>query len=92
MAAGDTCANCKHAAQITQDTEQGQIVRGLCRRYPPMVQAQFIPVGADEQGNVRLQTMSNTFWPTVNPTDTCGEHAVDIQVAGSLPLNNRRAS
>lgn len=77
----ERCENCKFLGMRKND--QGQIVAVLCRRKPPEVVAQFLPVGQDEQGRVRIEVASNTFWPAVNPQDWCGEYAPAIEVASA---------
>jgi hypothetical protein len=63
------CSQCKHRGVV----EGG---RGLvCRRYPPTTQ---IVVAPAEGGGVAVT--QQTFWPRVNPNDTCGEQAVDLAI------------
>jgi hypothetical protein len=90
MAAGDSCANCKHAGVRITQTPQGQVTQVLCRRNPPTVHAQFFIMKQDD-GTLRTQEAANTYWPTVMPTDRCGEHAVEIATASLIPGSDRRS-
>jgi hypothetical protein len=87
MAAGERCDNCKFG--LARHNEQGQVMVFLCRRKPPVVSAQFVPVPVpDEPGTVRMQGVSDTYWPAVRPDDWCGEHAPGIQVVPGSRLKS----
>lgn len=80
--------NCKFAAPRTD--AQGVAAGILCRRYPPRVFAQFFLVPAPRApegqpaGPPQPLEMVNTYWPSVQPTDCCGEHVTALVVAASL--------
>jgi hypothetical protein len=71
--AGSACATCKFFG-ITQNTRGQQL--HICRRNPPVVHAQFFPT---QEG--QMVDATNTYWPTINAGDWCGEHQVAIVLA-----------
>ena len=50
----DRCGTC-----IYFDASAGQVARGICRRFPPQIVAEFNFLG---------------YWPIVGAGDWCGEH------------------
>lgn len=52
--------------------EQVEATQGTCRRMPPKP----FPTGPDQ---------ISSFWPSVQPTQWCGEHVVRIEIARVMP-------
>lgn len=90
MAAGDCCGNCKFFR--VRQIENGQRV-GICIRNGPTVHAQFFLMEVADNSapkGVRQQPVdvSKTYWPSVEPTELCGEYAAAIAIAPGSALKS----
>lgn len=68
------CKNCKHAHPEKDGNGKGITE---CRRFPPHPQMAMMP--GKIAGSVNAQ--KHSFWPTVQPTQFCGEWALDLTKA-----------
>lgn len=59
-----TCNACRHCGIITMP---GKVIQKVCKRYPPTLALQAIPV------NGQIQWAGNTAWPLLSGDDCCGE-------------------
>lgn len=77
MKTENTCANCRFFRMDT--AVKLAKPAGVCRRYPPTATAIGVPQ-RDLTGDFKMGITPIMVRPTVEASDFCGEHTVDLLV------------
>lgn len=66
-----SCKTCKHFHSARVELQNR--ADGYCRRFPPNVQTVVMP---------GVGPIQATSWPAVKDADECGEHQLNVKLAG----------